>query len=589
MDAKPQTKKLEQTEVLLNLIIYAINEDDVDFFKGFLEYENGKEILENSEVLHRSCLAASANVLEFFLTNNITADLHTKIDIAKYTRDNKHRNCTPLDIACTRKKGVRLMKLLVLAGADCNQKVEYYWNDVEVYPIHYVSMSLLKLDLLKIMVENGCDVHKVALFGYKVPGREKIHTYEESALSLAVRDAKGTPEHVECIKYLLQVGCDPNFPKNPLYFPLHRAVRKSWFGSVKALLQYGADYNYPVNKDNGTRDRPLIHQAIYNNKIGILQLLFDYGASPNQEPKLTENILHFESRTPLAYACQTGKAHMVEYLLMSGAHPNDPCGTICWQDKDTNYDHLITSANVVWFLAASFYISPNCVNVLANYGADFNFVEPVTGFRPLEVATYRTCDIDHTRPFIESGSDVNLPFSNGNTPLHNKLEKRELRWEYSQETCVNWIDLLAPRVDNLELKDTRGRSALYKTVKNCAWECTYALLKHGASLWAEQWFLQQLNILDKKAVKEWKEDSQRDNEIFGNLFEICDSPEKVKNEPYQLKQLEMLYDYFYREQMTLKFICRATVRKYLNQQGAANVDQLAIPRSLIDYIKNIQS
>ncbi len=204
--------------------------------------------------------------------------------------------------------------------------------------------------------------------------------------------------------------------------------------------------------------------------------------------------------------------------------------------------------------------------------------------RPLEVLMCNSPKFEAAKAFIIHGSDVNLRFSNGDTPLlhHLKFENNHLlghrapsdiqSW-IKEKMQVSWIDLIASRVDNLALKDIHGESALNKTVKYCAWDCTYALLEHGADLWAEEWFLQRQNILDSEAIKAWKEETQQTDE--------------VKDEPYQLRMLDGLYDYFFTQgQMSLKFICKVAIRKHVVEQMNGNFDKLPLPRLPLEYVKN---
>ncbi len=308
----------------LDKIVDALYADDTDYIGKVLEYENREKLFTKCAALHVCCHTGSIKVLDLLLRNNIKPYINTKVQVDKDTI------CTPMEIACTSNKAAKSVKLLLLAGSDPNQKIEFFRNHLDVYPVHYAAMDL-NLELIKVLIEKGSDLNKVAVFGNQIKGFGKAgyYTSKHSALSLAVKHAKRKAEHVECLKTLLQSGCDPNIPVDTIHFPLHVAVRESWFSGVKALLEHGADLKYPVS-DNPKRVRiqPPVHQAIYNESIGILQLLFDHGLSPNEEPKSTTNCLDGETLNPLAFACYNNKLQMVEYLLMQGAHPNDPCATL---------------------------------------------------------------------------------------------------------------------------------------------------------------------------------------------------------------------------------------------------------------------
>ncbi len=221
-------KLLDQKEIL-----EALREDNTEIIKEILKYDNKEEILTKCKALHIACVRRSVNVVELLLKNNITSEINTKRKIHYIC--SPPRRVTPLEIACTgRRKVAQLMKLLLLYGADPNTEIKPYrdFEDLTLYPIH-VAARKLKLDLIKTLVEKGADVNKL-----KVSKRGFNIVYKNTALSLIANFTKykgETPKHVECVRYLLEVGCDPNIPIYSWIFPLYAAIRNSLFGMTKVI------------------------------------------------------------------------------------------------------------------------------------------------------------------------------------------------------------------------------------------------------------------------------------------------------------------------------------------------------------------
>ncbi len=586
-------------------VIKAIKRDNTEVIEKVLQDENHLDIFEQCNALHRACLSRSARVLDLLLKNNITADINKKKSVGR------RKMATPLEIACLKKSSV-LMKLLISAGAYPSEKIELDECNKDIYPIHYAAMKL-DLNLLQLLVSKGANICKIAKMGYAYRyGRCRSGEIQyRTPLDLAVHHAKEkpSPKDLECIRYLLHASC-PNansskrfIPPGHLSMPLYFAVKKGWFSAVKLFLEYRADVTYPFSMQtvdfltphcvatefNAIRELSFIHLAILTDNIGILQLLIDHGLSVNEIAFPFTTFDPRESANPLAFACHQRKPHMLEFLLENGALPNETCGRINGTAVyPLQVDGFVTVPNVGWLLAVPFSdlnkSAPKLIPILAKYGTDLNCVEPQTGVRPLELLYIRGRPYGRkiVETYIKHGADVNLQNREGKSLLLSIMSSRNLIDNVSSlAKLIPYIDVIAQHVENFELKDHNGESALFQTVKYCAWDCTYALLKHGASMWAEEWFRQHRNIFDPIAIAFHKRPPIAVSSL--RPFQL-NNQEEPRDDAYQDSQLQKLYDYFYEHQMTLQFICRAFIRKHLPPPIHASAEKLQIPRCFIEYI-----
>ncbi len=214
-------------------------------------------------------------------------------------------------------------------------------------------------------------------------------------------------------------------------------------------------------------------------------------------------------------------------------------------------------------------------------------MESTTGLRPLELVGHR-CPVsedftlDIVKSFISFGADVN--FQNGESLLHVMFSRFQGGGIalYTEEKFIPAIDLVAPHVENIDVKACDGESLLYQTVKHGLWDLAFALLQHGASLWEEDWFLKHENILDECEAVDSEEDIREVYRAHGH----DDLPEGyvVKNEAFHSRKLTDLYDYFFQHQLTVQFMCRTSIRRHLKPPLRNSVQQLQIPRCFTEYL-----
>ena len=541
----PPTKRQE--------IVRAIVNDKTEELEQLLQRDTDWELLRWCYPLHKACVFQSTKVLGFLLENNVTSDINTK-NPDTLEMGGSINLYTPLEIACL-KKGSVLMKMLLSAGAKPEQTVEYYegTDEHELYPVHYAAMKFDQ-NLVQLLVSLNANINKVGqvmcegfevdpTYNVPLPTKVKFSLTPLCAAILFMKKRNPRPRYLECIRYMLQAGADPNLKCDGVKLsPLQAAVQKGWFSAVKLLLEFGADVHYPVcheypgvYPDQGLRlyfiealPSSLMHLAIKSGKIGILELLVGHGLDANEHIPVDKPI-YFPSfpvnkgiLTPLSIACYSRKLHMLESLVRLGADANAPCGNIQkgFLSVDCEYgerDDLITAPNLVWLLAAQLHtfkgphhkkeLASKTFPLLAEYCTDFNVVEPQTGLRPLQLVTHRiwrnpNFTLDLIKSFISFGADVNFQNAAGKSCLHIIFGFFRKRTSTAQDKkqVIPMIDIIAPVMDNIDVKNNSSESVLYQSVKYGRWDVTFTLLKHGASLWGESWFLKNECILDPEAI-----------------------------------------------------------------------------------------
>lgn len=100
---------------------------------------------------------------------------------------------------------------------------------------------------------------------------------------------------------------------------LHHAVQCGHLAKARQLLSEGADVQ---EEDDQRSDSPMA-VAIGNDSIEMVQLLLEFGASPNEQERITQYTRGaYGGDTPLHEAVHAGSAKMVKLLLAHGADPD---------------------------------------------------------------------------------------------------------------------------------------------------------------------------------------------------------------------------------------------------------------------------
>lgn len=126
-------------------------------------------------------------------------------------------------------------------------------------------------------------------------------------------------KRIDLVEALINNGADPNLPgalNDRFYSPLFLAVMHNDDEAVRILLSKGTNPNTPCVLNDQILT-PL-NLAIINNRLSLVELL----VSNNTD------ILHrvdIDGQTPLYYACLSGNAQLVRYLIKLGANPYIDC------------------------------------------------------------------------------------------------------------------------------------------------------------------------------------------------------------------------------------------------------------------------
>jgi ankyrin repeat protein len=207
-------------------------------------------------------------------------------------------------------------------------------------------------------------------------------------------------------------------------------VEKNHIAIVQLLLEHGAN---PETADK--KGRTALMTAAWQNHWHILNSLIVKGANINAKDARGRNVLHNLGadkkcdwgdsvidrilaeniqidgpegqdqlgRTPLHWACATGKLHLAELLLTRPKGPTAHINAVEIREKTSLH------------LAAS-HDRDDLVLLLLKYGAECN-KQSDGGW----TALHNACEIGSqviVRILIEAGSDVNAKLLNGMTPLH---------------------------------------------------------------------------------------------------------------------------------------------------------------------------
>lgn len=169
------------------------------------------------------------------------------------------------------------------------------------------------LDELKRLVTSGMDINRV-----NSAGQLPLHLFCSTGWMDDEFLLDGQVPR-ECAEWLLQNTQDVDIPDQNGITALHMASMMSQF-LVKQLLAAGADPTRSTG--DGMNALHLAARARQSNIIGSL-----IDALPNrQEGPLGKHVNTKDeiARTPLHYACRSGRPESVSYLLAAGADPSSP-------------------------------------------------------------------------------------------------------------------------------------------------------------------------------------------------------------------------------------------------------------------------
>lgn len=432
---------------------------------------------------------------------------------------------TPLNIAAYA-NNIQMAKLLIAHGADVEGK--------GASPLSSAGVNGDYVEMAQLLVDSGAGVNTQTANGsyplHAAAFHEKVTTFLLSrGANPNILDAKGfTPLYMAAgsdygaasAEALLNHGADPN-ARNPNgltalhqaaaqgaikiievlvahkadtnaiddagYTPLHGAIRygigKGGIGVVEVLAKHGAN----ANIQNGPDGKTLLHEAISEDKIDIIQLLLSHGADVNAVSKHGATSLHFAAsqgttkiaelllannadlnardswgNTPLHNAIRSGLRTqgigIIQVLVKRGANIN----TKNDRDGKTPFHVAVSKGDV------------EVVRLLLSHGADVNARDKYGATSLHSAASEGTTKIAEL--LLANKADINARDSFGNTPLHNAILSG-LHIE-----GIGIIETLIKQGANINAKNDNGETLLHLGISEGDAEVVQLLLSHGADV-----------------------------------------------------------------------------------------------------------
>ncbi|KAE8748603.1 hypothetical protein FOCC_FOCC004613 [Frankliniella occidentalis] len=215
-------------------------------------------------------------------TGNLSL-LQELLDTGKDPNLSDHRGWTPLHAAAANNQ---LESVKVLLQKTCINAQNRTHNGETAAELAVISNA--SLPVVQLLLEHG--------------GRTVMRPY-----MLHVACFNGS---LDIVKLLVSNGCDINVHEElNEQTPLHRAVE----GKQQDVLQYLLSIGAKVNQGDSSSCTPLF-EAVQQDSLQCAEILMKAGAKPNRRT--------YDGVTPLMMACQKGNIEMVKLLLLHGAKPN---------------------------------------------------------------------------------------------------------------------------------------------------------------------------------------------------------------------------------------------------------------------------
>lgn len=235
---------------------------------------------------------------------------------------------------------------------------------------------------------------------------------------------------INATQYLLSQGAQPNGGSGNRLSPLLRAVERNHIAICQLLLAHGAD-----RETRDKKGRTALMWAAWKNHWHILSMLIAKGADVNGKDHRGRNILHNLAgdkqcdwgdeviqllldqnihidgkdgqdelrRTPLHWACATGKIRLAEQLL---TRPKGPRANV----------HAVEYREKTCLHLSSAHDRSDIVELLLKYGSGVN-VRSDGGWTPLHNACEKG-SMEIIRILLEASAELNAKLLNGMSPLH---------------------------------------------------------------------------------------------------------------------------------------------------------------------------
>ena len=295
-------------------------------------------------------------------------------------------------------------QLLVESNTDVNTR-----DEVHRTPLHSASYNL-DLESAQFLLDNGADVHAEDGQG-QTPFYQVFKRLDNRNLYERICDSDYWT-HVA--KLLVKHGANVNSQKKDHETPLHLASCRRQLEWVRFLLDYGAD----VHAKNSGGQTPLhqmlklVSEVAWDNEgfIDVAQLLVKHGAEVNTRDK--------EHETPLHLASYCLAPEVVRVLLGHGAKVNTK------DNRGRTPLHRVLEIEGCYDCENGFAV----VQQLTECGADVNtpYIDHET---PLHQAS-RLLSLDVAWVLLKHGAEINVENKDGKTPF--QLVRESLREEMKQ-------------------------------------------------------------------------------------------------------------------------------------------------------------
>jgi ankyrin repeat protein len=309
----------------------------------------------------------------------------------------------------------------------------------------YLAACSLDLATVKLLLENGADIHKKSLdrgrwhnFGgnrrrrtFEAVGPSVLHgwasvqRYDARAFDVKVLEKIGT--------YFLAAGCDVNVRDGAEKTPLHYIVSASHYGHMGQVVEADATFLLKHGAEVSARDiegnTPL--HLITNLEEGerIIDLLVHSGAAIDAVNK--------NGLTPLMCALKGWKPSIVRKLLELGADAN-------FTDPDGN--------STLHLACAEGSNNGDKVRVLLEFGANIEARNHSGESCLFSFVRQGPWAVDQVMPLlVDEGSDIEVKNHNGQTAL---------LW-FASRGCVDMALKLIEMGANCDARDTKGMTAAH--------------------------------------------------------------------------------------------------------------------------------
>lgn len=281
---------------------------------------------------------------------------------------------------------------------------------------------------------------------------------------------------LETIKFLLSQkgnGLDKGTHHSRIY--LHWAAGRGNIELINYLIANGSE----IEKNDSYGNPPIVYAAsVGQANPAVYEAFFKAGIDPKKKYTKGANLLLLgiagdkklnlsnyliskglsltdtdaEGATAFDYAARNGNVELLKTLLSKGVKPTDNAliyasmGNRAFSAPLTYYKYLVEELK----------LNPTYANKI--------------GENVLHAIVRKNEQEEIIKYFLEKGADLNKANVDGNTPFMNAAASRNLKT----------VELLLPKVTNINAVNEKGESALTMAVKNSTPEMVALLLNNGA-------------------------------------------------------------------------------------------------------------